>query len=61
MRNFAPKDFPSSSTMVRLLPGIAYLLADVRCRFQTRSRMFALGWLTVAWEWLERTLGVLGL
>ena len=23
--------------------------------------MFALGWLPVAWEWLERTLGVLGL
>ena len=23
--------------------------------------MFALGWLTVAWEWLERTLGALGL
>ena len=22
--------------------------------------MFALGWLTVAWEWLERTLGALG-
>ena len=22
--------------------------------------MFAFGWLAVAWEWLERTLGVLG-
>ena len=23
--------------------------------------MFAFGWLVVAWEWLERTLGALGL
>ena len=23
--------------------------------------MFAFGWLVVAWEWLETTLGVLGL
>ena len=23
--------------------------------------MFAFGWFAVAWEWLERTLGVLGL
>ena len=23
--------------------------------------MFALGWLMVGWEWLARTLGVLGL
>ena len=23
--------------------------------------MFAFGWLAVAWEWLETTLGVLGL
>ena len=36
-------------------------LADFRCRFRTRSRLLALGRLTVAWEWLERTLGVLGL
>ena len=43
------------------LPGIAYFLADFKCRVGTLSRMFALGWLTVAWEWLERTLGVLGL
>ena len=36
-------------------------LADFMCRCRTRSRMFAFGWLTVAWEWLERTLGALGL
>ena len=46
---------------VRFLPGIAYFLADFKCRIRTRSRMFALGWLTIAWEWLERTLGALGL
>ena len=32
-------------------------LAVFLCRFRTRSRMFAFGWLTVGWEWLERTLG----
>ena len=57
----SPKDFPLSSTRAHFLPGIAYFLADFRCRFRTRSRMFALGWLTVAWEWLEKTLGILGL
>ena len=57
----SPKDFLLSSTRVRFLPVIVYFLADFTCRFRTRSRMFALGWLTVVWEWLERTLGVLGL
>ena len=31
------------------------------CRFRTRSRMFAFGWLASTWEWLERTLDALGL
>ena len=57
----SPKDFQFSSTMDRFLPGITSFLAEFRCRFRTRSRMFALGWLTVAWEWLERALGVFGL
>ena len=56
----SPKDFPLSFTRAHFLPGITYFLADFVCRFPTRSRMFALGWLTVAWECLERTLGVLG-
>ena len=42
-------------------PGITYDLADFKCRFRTRSRMFAFGWLALAWEWLETTLGVLWL
>ena len=55
------EDFPLSFTRARFLPGIAYFLPDYKCRFRTRSRMFAIGWLAIAWEWLERTLGVLGL
>ena len=38
-----------------------FFLADFKCRFRTRSPMFAFGWLVVAWECLERTFGVLGL
>ena len=57
----SPKDFPLSLTRARFLLGIASVLADLLCRFRTRSRMFAFGWLAVAWEWPERTLGVLGL
>ena len=49
------KDFLSSVTRVRFLPGIADFLADFMCRFRTRSRMFAFAWLAVAWEWLETT------
>ena len=61
LRNFSPKDFQLFFTRVRFLPGITYFLADSMCRFRTRSRMFAFGWLEVAWEWLERTLAALGL
>ena len=57
----SPKDFPLSFTRVRFLPGITEFLADFMCRFRIRSRMFAFGWLVVAWEWLERTLGALAL
>ena len=57
----SPKDFLLSFTRVRFLPGITYVLADVMCRFRTRSQMFACGGLAVAWEWIERTCGVLGL
>ena len=57
----SPKDFPLALTRARFLPGIVYFLADFMCRFRTRSRMFAFGWLAVAWEWLERTLAALGL
>ena len=56
----SPKDFLVSFARVRFLFGITYVVADVMCRFRTWSRMFAFGWLAVAWEWLERTLGVLG-
>ena len=55
------KEFPLSSTRVGFLPGIAYFLVDFMCRFRTRSRMFAFGWLASTWEWLERTLDALGL
>ena len=61
MRKSSPKDFPLSFTRARSPPGVTYFLADVICRFRTRSQMFAYGGLVVAWEWLERTLGVLGL
>ena len=57
---FAPKDFPLSFTRARFLPGITCFLADFKCRFRTRCRMFTFGWLAVAWECLERTLRVLG-
>ena len=57
----SPTDFLLSFTRARFLPGITTCLADVMCRFGTRSRMFAFAWLAVAWEWLEITLGVLGL
>ena len=43
------------------LPEKTHFLADFMCRFRTRSRMFAFGWLAVARECLERTLGGLGL
>ena len=43
------------------LPGIAYFHADFMCRFRTRSRKFAFGWLASTWEWVERTLDALGL
>ena len=56
----SPKYSPLSSTMACFLPGMTYFLADCMCRFRTRSRMFAFGWPPIAWEWLERTLGVLG-
>ena len=46
---------------VRVLPGIKDFRADFMCRCRTRSRKFACGELAVAWEWLETTLGVLGL
>ena len=59
--NFPPKHFPLSFTRVRFLLGTAYFLADVMCRFRNRRRMFAFGWLVVAWEWLERMLAALGL
>ena len=61
IRNFSPKGFPLSFTRARFLPGVTYFLADFKCRFRTGSRMFAFGWLALAWEWLETTLGVLGL
>ena len=57
----SPKEFLSSFTRVHFLPIMTYYLADCMCRFRTQSRMFAFGWLAVAWEWLETTLGVLGL
>ena len=57
----SPKHFPLSFTRDRFLPGITYFLADFMCRFRTRSPMFACEGLVLAWEWLERTLGVLGL
>ena len=57
----SPKDFPLSFTRARVLPGITYVLADCMCRLRTRSPMFACGRLVVAWEWLERTLGIIGL
>ena len=41
--------------------GLTDFLAYCMCRFRTRSRTFAFGWLVVVWEWLERTLGVLRL
>ena len=47
--------------MARVLPEITYFLADFMRQFRTQSRMFAFGWLMVAWESLERTLGVLGI
>ena len=57
----SPKDFPLSFARARFPPGISYFLADFMCRIRTRSPMFACGGLAVAWEWLARTLGVLGL
>ena len=49
--------------MACFLLRITYCLADFMCRVRTRSRMFAFGWLAVAREWLETTVGntVLGL
>ena len=61
IRNFSQKDHPLCFTRTCSLPGITYVLADFMCRFRTRSPMFACGGLAVAWEWLETTLGVLGL
>ena len=59
--NFSPTDCPLSFTRARFLSGILCFRAEFMCRFRTRSRMFAFGWFALAWEWLETTLGVLGL
>ena len=53
--------FPTIFHEAPFLTGITYFLADSMCRSRTRSPMFACERLVVAWEWLERTLGVLGL
>ena len=52
IRNFSPKDFLSSFTRACFLPGIAYFRVDFKCRFRTRSRMFAFAYrcLGVAWK-----------
>ena len=57
----SPKDSPLSFTRARFLPGIMSFLSDWMCRFRTRSQMFAQGGLVLTLEWLERTLGALGL
>ena len=44
------------------LPGNASCLADFMCRFELGAQCLLVSeGLVVAWGWLERTLGVLGL
>ena len=64
LTQLSPKDFPLSFARVPFLPGIAYSLADLCADFELGAECLSLGglrWLALAQEWLESTLGDLGL